>query len=682
MIRKSQLALLAVLCLTLPLVANERGEQILGRILDSHLSLPASAPVSSLPKTGSGGFVQVDNSIFPNLFVWTDTCNVYVIRDGDSAILIDLGDGSILDRLPEIGVRQAEWVLFTHHHREQCQGYPRLKGKDTKVAAPQAERALFERPSTFRKTKPTLGDAFSVYGSSYVRPPIQPIPIDLGFAGMDTFTWRGYEFRCLDTRGNSPGSMSYLVRHGEHWLAFCGDVMLDGARMHNWFDTDWDYGFASGIYALHNSAGLLEDFDPAILLPSHGPPVRDPKPQLQQFQKKLRRLERMLVRGYPVHTFAAASQDRVSRPTTVPHVWQITPHLFKFKGPDFSPNFTLILADSGRGLVVDCGLLDVGLLDKSLELMRERLGLKKIDATIITHMHGDHVLEAPHLRDKWGAQIWTLDCMADKFEHPERYDYAAPIQTYGSGFDSVLIDHVFKPGETFQWEGYEFTVDWMPGQTEFALCLHGQIDGRKVAFTGDNIFADPADPNQTGHEALVAHNSAILEEGYLYAADYLSRLKPDLIVGGHSFVMDNPAALIERFSNWAVDMRAAFRSLSTDEDYRYWFDPFWVRAEPYRVTLQRGESAEVLLHIRNFREIQQEHHIEIHAPSGLTAEPWPPAGEPAVLEGKLLAASRKAFPVRIKATEDAQAGVAIVSLDVTLDGRRYGEWFDFIVDIK
>jgi len=202
------------------------------------------------------------------------------------------------------------------------------------------------------------------------------------------------------------------------------------------------------------------------------------------------------------------------------------------------------------------------------------------------------------------------------------------------------------------------------------------------AFTGDNIFADPADPNQTGHEALVAHNSAILEEGYLYAADYLRRLKPDLIVGGHSFVMDNPAALIERFSNWAVDMRAAFRSLGTDEDYRYWFDPFWVRAEPYRVTLQRGESAEVLLHIRNFRERQQEHRIEIHAPPGLIAEPWPPAGEPAVLEGKLLAASRKAFPVRIKAAEDAQAGVAIVSLDVTLDGRRYGEWFDFIVDIK
>ena len=62
------------------------------------------------------------------------------------------------------------------------------------------------------------------------------------------------------------------------------------------------------------------------------------------------------------------------------------------------------------------------------------------------------------------------------------------------------------------------TVDWMPGQTEFALCLHGMIDGRKVAFTGDNIFGDPDNPQQTGHEAMVAHNSAILEEGYIYGA--------------------------------------------------------------------------------------------------------------------------------------------------------------------
>lgn len=65
---------------------------------------------------------QPDSTAHPNLFAWTDTCNVYVLRDGDSALLFDLGDGSVLSHLDEIGVKRVEWVLFTHHHREQCQG--------------------------------------------------------------------------------------------------------------------------------------------------------------------------------------------------------------------------------------------------------------------------------------------------------------------------------------------------------------------------------------------------------------------------------------------------------------------------------------------------------------------------------------------------------------------------------
>jgi len=129
-------------------------------------------------------------------------------------------------------------------------------------------------------------------------------------------------------------------------------------------------------------------------------------------------------------------------------------------------------------------------------------------------------------------------------EYPERFDYAAPIQAYGQpGLERLRFDRLFRSGESFDWEGYRFTIDWMPGQTEFALCLHGEIDGRRVAFTGDNLFGDPDNPNHTGHEAVVAHNSAILEEGYIYGAEYLSRLKPDLIIGGHSHVMDRPAQL-------------------------------------------------------------------------------------------------------------------------------------------
>lgn len=632
----------------------------------------APAASNSVPTAQWRSFADAG---LPDLFAWTDTATVYVLRDGDAALLIDLGDGSVLDYLFEIGVNRVEWVLFTHHHREQCQGAPRLKGSSTKVAAPEAERALFENPANFRKMNVSLGDAFTIHGSSYVRPPIQAVPLDRTFRSMDTFSWHGREFWCVDTRGNSPGGMSYMLKHNGRHVAFSGDVMLDGATMHTWYDSEWDYGFAAGIRALHNSAALLADFQPSLLLPSHGPAVREPKEQLLEFQKKLRKLERLYVRGYEVSTFSAATQDSVSKPSAVPHLWQISPHLYKFKGPDFWPNFGILLADSGHALVIDCGLLDEKSLDTALQGMRDKLGLKTIDAAVITHMHGDHFLEAPYLREKWGTRIWAIDCMADVCEHPERFDYAAPIQAYGKkGVAGLRFDRLFKRGESFDWEGYKFTIDWMPGQTEFALCLHGQIDGRKVAFTGDNIFADPADPTQTGHEAVVAHNSAILEEGYIYAGEYLDRLKPDVLVGGHSFVMDRPAQLIERYRKWAYEMRSAFQSLSSCSDYRYGFDPFWVRAEPYRITLRRGDSRDVLLHIRNFRNVQQQHGIEIHLPPGLTCDP-------PLLEGVVASESGTTQRIRLKASDSAQPGTAIIAFDITIDGQRFGERFDMVVKV-
>src|SRR3982751_165566 len=83
----------------------------------------------------------------PNLYRYTDTCNVYVLKDGDAALLIDLGDGGVLDHLASIGVKRVEWVLFTHHHREQCQGATGLKATGAKIACSTIERPLFEKPA-------------------------------------------------------------------------------------------------------------------------------------------------------------------------------------------------------------------------------------------------------------------------------------------------------------------------------------------------------------------------------------------------------------------------------------------------------------------------------------------------------------------------------------------------------
>ena len=616
---------------------------------------------------------MIFRQITPDIFCWTDTCNVYILRDGESAILFDFGDGNVLNNISNIGIKNVDWVLFTHHHREQCQGIAKIKSSEIKIAVPSAERSFFERPINFRKIKPSLGDAYTVHGSSYVRPPIRPIKVDHVFQNMDEFSWHGNEFWCINTRGNSPGSMSYMLKKDGKWIAFSGDVMIDGAKMHTWFDTEWDYGFASGIYALFNSVSLIESFRPSLMLPSHGDVIRNPLEQLREYQRKIRELERYYVRGYEQSTFGYGSQDTVSIPTDVPHLWQVMPHIYKCKGPDLWANFAIILADSGHALVVDCGL-GKELLDKYIDCMRAKLGLKQVDAVIITHYHGDHCLDAPYLREKYGAEIWSLDKVAEKIQFPERFDYPASVNTYGAGIDSIEFDRTFSDGEKFQWEGYNFTVDWLPGQTEFGLCLNAVIDGKLVAFTGDNIFGSTTDPKQNGHEAVVARNSGILEEGYIYAGEYLKKLQPDIIIAGHSNVLDKPKHLIDRFLDSAIALRNAFQALSDEKDYRYMFDPYWVKAEPYRVSVKAGESVDVDIKIRNFLNTAQYHYIEFHCPDGISTHPN-------FIDGSVKPSSIKTIKLSIYAGSEAIKGVNMIAFDISLDGKRYGELFDMIVNV-
>ncbi len=638
-------------------------------------SLPVSA-ADERPVASKSGFRQPDSKTQPDLFVWTDTCNVHVLRDGDAALLIDLGDGSVLSHLADIGVKRVEWLLLTHHHREQCQGIERIDRTVTKVAAPKAEQALFEKPNEFRKWFPTLGDTFSVYGASYARPPRKPIPLDEALESTKVFSWRGREIQCFDTPGHSPGSMTYVIRHGGKTTAFTGGVIHDGAKMTTWFDTEWDYGFAKGIDTLIKSVELLIEQKLDLALPSQGPTIVNPQSQLETYRSKLTAFRQSYVRGYPVFDSKPEERDSISKPTAVPLISQVTPHLYKLSHKTQGKNFAIIISDSGRGLILDAGLFPKAMLEEIIVGLRTHMGLKQIDAFWISHMHGDHFLLGPELKEKYGAKAWTLDRIADKCEFPRRYDYAALVSAYGDGFDGMKIDKPFRDGEMIEWEGYKIQVDWMPGQTEFGCCLWLEIDGKRIAFTGDNLFGNPADKKQNGHEAVVARNSAIFEEGYWLGSKYLKDLKPDILMGSHSFVMHDPAEFLGRYHEWSKEIIQHYRDLLPDKNYEYLFDPYWVSAYPYRVDFIQHETQQVTVTVRNFRETPQRHRIELKLPAGLTAEP-------AVLEGTIERKSRQTYPVKLTVNRNAlPLGVQIVPFDITLDEKRYGELFDFLIRAK
>lgn len=610
---------------------------------------------------------------FPELFQFTDTCNTFVLRSGEKALLLNFGDGGAVDRLKEIGVKEIEWILFTDHHRENCQGMADFDRKKTKVACSTTERELLETPTQFRKWYPKLGDKYSIYGASYVRPPRAPISVDKALADGDTLKWRGFEIECVATSGPSPGGMTYLIRRGEKTYAFIGGLMHDGSKMTNWFDSEWDYGFAKGVDELMLSVERLAEKEIDVALPSQGPVIFRADEQLRTYHDRLVKFRKDYVRGYPVFDKTIEKRDPVSKPTKVRHINQVTPHLYKLSHESQGKNFAIIVSDEGRGLILDAGLFPKDMLDEIILGMREHLGLKGIDAFWISHMHGDHFLLGPTLKEKYGAEAWTLDRIADRCENPRRYDYAALVSAYGDGFDGMKIDKKFRDGETVKWQGYTIQVDWMPGQTEFGCCLWLEIDGKRIAFTGDNLFGSPADETQNGHEAVVARNSAILEEGYVLGSKYLLDLKPDIVMGSHSYVMPEPHAFLQRYHDWSKRMVKLYESLLPGEDYEYRFDPYWVSAYPYRLDFSKADALTVEITIRNFRDQKQSYRVTPKPPAGVTISP-------AVFTGELPPKGERTFPVLVEVDRTtAPTGLSIIPFDITLDGHRYGELFDFLI---
>ena len=99
--------------------------------------------------TPQGGLTQVS----PNLYLLRDTCNVYVFKDGNRALLIDFGSGHVLTLLGEIGVTRIDAILHTHHHRDQCQGDARAAAERIPILVPQHERHLFADAENFWRNR-------------------------------------------------------------------------------------------------------------------------------------------------------------------------------------------------------------------------------------------------------------------------------------------------------------------------------------------------------------------------------------------------------------------------------------------------------------------------------------------------------------------------------------------------
>ena len=517
--------------------------------------------------------------------------NVYLIRAGSRALAIDCGSGSWLPEAKRAGIERVEWVLHTHHHRDQCQGDERLLAQGARLAVPAGERQLFEDAAGFWQKKRiyVMYDTSSIFNTRR-----ESVPVAASLSPAAPFTWRGYRFEVIPVPGHTRGSIALRTQVDGRWVAFSGDLISAPGKCWTFFDLQWFYGPAPGsLPAAVESIRRLAAEEADLLLPAHGEPIPEPRRALEALAAKT---ERMIPLTSPRRNVPQR------RPATA-----VTPHVYYVGETSY-----IIISDRGRGFMVDYGYANA----ERIAALRKERGLKHIDVITITHYHDDHVARISELQYCTGTagtgdcfintEVWAHECLVDILERPQCYNLPCLFPS------RIDVQRVLRE-ETFTWEGLRFHSFHMPGQTYYHAGLLVEVDGRRLAFTGDSVWNTAQEPLQG---PVIPPNQFFQRASYIPSIRRLIALEPDLLLPSHYDPIPVDGARLERFLGWAEELKRALADLIGQDEPEYGTDCRWVHFYPYRSIVRPGETVAVQVRIRNHYAKPQPARIRLVGPKG------------------------------------------------------------------
>lgn len=611
-----------------------------------------------------------------NLFVAEDTCNVYLVRSGDAGLLIDAGSGAVAEVLGEADIEKVEWILHTHHHRDQCWGTPRLVSElGAKVAAPEYERYYFESAREHWATK-RIFDNYAD-GSTFFAPGAD-IEVDASLEDYETFRWRGLEFLVIPAQGHTFGSSALIAEIDGRRVAFSGDLIVAGGLAYQLHALEYDYGDMVGVTFTLQSLQALKRQQLDLILPSHGDPIEDPQGDIARLEARLTDIAR-LGAGIAAGGLAELAWGGLPASRTLPEtpLIEVSEHLL-WSGPWTCSNFYVILSGTGEALLVDYGHahpanLHLGTDQQSQETMRfvvhhldeleERFGVTRIEAVAVTHIHDDHTCGVPYLQRHLDVECWALDEVAKVLESPA--EWASTPCTFPK---PIRVHRKLGDGEAVQWRGHELTFRFAPGQTEFHSVISAEIDGRVVAFTGDNYVTRSVD---FGGELLNRpFQSTVFRNSFQLAmhrrcVEVMREISPDMICPGHGPILDGGPAEIDQYADYVAKKERVFRN-AVAEPADHYLDLFWVRLRPYVSQVRQGEPIGYTLMVRNNLDRPATFAARLLGPS---PDRNPPGD---LVEIELGPEERGEIALALADPPSALEGRMLVTAEVLVDGVSHG----------
>jgi glyoxylase-like metal-dependent hydrolase (beta-lactamase superfamily II) len=620
-----------------------------------------AGPAPSVHFTPEGGLTQIS----PHLYVLRDTCNVYVLKDAERAILIDFGSGHVLNLLTQIGVTKVEAILHTHHHRDQCQGDSRAVAERIPIIVPEHERYLFDEAENFWRNR----GIFEMY---YVKNDFFSLTHNVPVAGVlrdyDTYRWGPYELLIHPSPGHSLGSLSLMGVVDGKKVVFTGDLIHSPGKVVNLYELQYQYGSADGVDCAIYSLTRVREQGPELICPSHGEPFNQADAGIAELIEKLKG-------WYTAYGGGSLTVD--AKP------YAVSPHLVA--SDQTTSSFYALISDSGKALFVDYGSASwnmfavykdgasvhdrMGFVEHTVPQLKAQFGLKSVDVIMPSHMHDDHLNGFPHLVRHHAAKVWCYENMVDVLQNPRSYNLGCILG------EPIKIDRAFRNGETFKWEEFEFQVFHSPGHTEYQMAMFATIDGARVAFTGDAFFPTGSADSFLRHNLIF--RNWVENDSHVRSIKTILEYEPNIVAPGHGKPFLSNKADLENLKHRLENQQKYFFAAIADPDCNFGLNPSWVRFYPYQLQAKAGSSAKLELRVRNYRAHPMHLEAALVLPSGWQASPeLLDLTIPASQDGSA------AFSVAIPADWDRAKPRVALAADIRADGKYLGQIAEGVADIE